>query len=116
MGIVHRLNLQYNLANSTGEKTIKQCLDNCRYCGSARIIKVGHRDGQKKYRCKDCGKSQGPEDRRFKYSDKERKIALTLYLEGCGFRRIARIMSEMLRLSVLLFLKHFNVKKSILKR
>ena len=29
-----------------------------------------------------------------KYSDEERKHAVVLYLEGCGFRRIARIMSK----------------------
>lgn len=67
---------------------------------SERIIKTGHRDGQQKWRCKDCGKFQGVEDRREKYSKKEREMALTLYLEGCGFRRIARILINM-------FEKHF---------
>ena len=31
-------------------------------------------------------------DSRIKFTDKEREVAL--YLEGCGFRRIARIMSK----------------------
>ena len=29
-----------------------------------------------------------------KYSDEERRHALVLYLEGCGFRRIVRAMSQ----------------------
>ena len=40
---------------------------------SERIIKTGHRDGQQKWRCKDCGKFQGVEDRREKYSKKKEK-------------------------------------------
>ncbi len=75
-------------------------MERCRHCGSERIVKTGHRDGQQKWRCKDCGKFQGARDRREKYSEKEKEIAVNLYLEGCGFRRIARILSNM-------FEKHF---------
>ena len=82
-------------------------MEKCRHCGSERIVKTGHRDGQQKWRCKDCGKFQGEKDRREKYSEKERKMAITLYLEGCGFRRIARILSKM-------FEKHFCYQTVIL--
>lgn len=68
-------------------------MEKCRHCGSERIIKTGHRDGQQKWRCKDCGKFQGEVDRREKYTEKERQTAIDLYLDGCGFRRIARILS-----------------------
>jgi hypothetical protein len=68
-------------------------MEKCRHCGSERIIKTGHRDGQQKWRCKDCGKFQGEVDRREKCTEKERQTAIDLYLEGCGFRRIARILS-----------------------
>ena len=68
-------------------------MEKCRHCGSERIIKTGHRDGQQKWRCKDFGKFQGEVDRREKYTEKERQTAIDLYLEGCGFRRIARILS-----------------------
>ena len=68
-------------------------MEKCRHCGSERIIKTGHRDGQQKWRCKDCGKFQREVDRREKYTEKERQTAIDLYLEGCGFRRIARILS-----------------------
>ena len=70
-------------------------MERCRHCGSERIVKTGHRDGQQKWRCKDCGKFQGEKDRRERYSEKERQTAINLYLEGCGFRRIARILSNM---------------------
>ena len=82
-------------------------MKNCRHCGSERIIKTGHRDGQQKWSWKDCGKFQGEKDRREKYSKKEREVAVILYLEGCGFRRIARILSEM-------FEKHFCYQTVIL--
>ena len=67
----------------------------CRHCGSKSIIKKGRKDGQQKWICKECGKYQGAVDRRIKYSENEKKMAVTLYLEGNGFRRIARILTEM---------------------
>ena len=33
-------------------------------------------------------------DSRYKYSERERNSALALYLEGMGFRQIARVMSK----------------------
>ena len=58
---------------------------------SERIIKTEHRDGQQKWRCKDSWKFQEEKDRRERYGEKEKLPAINLYLEGCGFRRIARI-------------------------
>ena len=69
-------------------------MTHCRHCNSERLVKAGHRDGVQKWRCKECGKYQGEVDRRFKYSETERKLAIFLYLEGCGFRRAARILSQ----------------------
>jgi transposase-like protein len=51
--------------------------------------------GQQKWRCKSFNTSQGLKDNREKYTEKERRMAITLYLEGYGFRHIARILSEM---------------------
>jgi hypothetical protein len=42
-----------------------------------------------------CNRSQGETDNRVKYSEKEKRVAVTLYLEGCGFRRTARILEDM---------------------
>ena len=64
-----------------------KAMERCRHCGSERIVKTGHRDGQQKWRCKDCGKFQGAEDRREKYSEKERKMAISLYLESDMFEK-----------------------------
>ena len=49
-------------------------MEKCRHCGSERIIKTGHRDGQQKWRCKDCGKFQGEVDCREKYTEKKDKL------------------------------------------
>lgn len=43
----------------------------CRHCGSGKIVKTERRDGVQKWRCKDCGKFQGIEERREKYSEKK---------------------------------------------
>ena len=69
-------------------------MKNCRHCNSSDIIKMGHRDGQQKYKCRSCGKYQGAVDRREKFSEKEKQTALNLYLEGNGFRRIARLLTD----------------------
>jgi transposase-like protein len=36
-------------------------------------------------------------DNRRKYGEEEKRMALKLYLEGSGFRRIARLMSEIFK-------------------
>ncbi|MDR1365225.1 MAG: hypothetical protein LBJ42_01400 [Holosporales bacterium] len=47
-------------------------MDRCKYCGSAFLRKDGVRNGAQKWRCKECNRSQGFEDKREKYSAKER--------------------------------------------
>jgi transposase-like protein len=69
-------------------------MEKCRYCSGRNLRKDGIRNGVRKWRCKEHNRSQGLEDGRIKYSGKEKSVALTLYLEGCGFRRIARILGE----------------------
>jgi transposase-like protein len=70
-------------------------MDACKHCGSEDLKKDGVRIGVQKWRCGSCNRSQGLTDNRIKYIAKERSLVLTLYLEGNGFRRIARILSEM---------------------
>ena len=67
----------------------------CKYCGSERLKKDGVRNGVQKWRCKECNRSHGEIDRRSRYDEKIKKMALTIYLEGNGFRQTARILSEM---------------------
>ena len=69
-------------------------MEACRFCGCQGLWKIGTSTGKQRYKCKNCGKSQAEVDDRVKYSDEERRRALVLYLEGCEFRRIARIMKE----------------------
>ena len=58
-------------------------------CQKAGVVK-----GKQRYKCKKCNKNQAKTDGRIKYFDEEKSRAFVLYLEGCGFRRIARIMSK----------------------
>ena len=63
-------------------------------CLAKGLWKTGIVKGKQRYKCKNCNKNQAETDSRVKYSVEERKRALVLYLEGYGFRRIARIMSK----------------------
>lgn len=40
--------------NDSVQKTLA-----CHQCGSVDIVKIGHRNGKQRYRCKDCGKTFG---------------------------------------------------------
>lgn len=72
-------------------------MESCRFCGYKGIWKAGVINGKQRYKCKNCNKNQSEVDGRVKYSDDEKKYAAILYMEGCGFRRIARIMSQLFR-------------------
>ncbi len=60
-------------------------------------MKSMYNQKKQRYRCKNCNKNQAEIDSRAKYSDEERKYVLILYIDGDGFRRIARIMSKIYR-------------------
>ncbi len=66
-------------------------LQECEVCACKALWKAGIVKGKQRYRCKNCGKNQAETAGREKYTDEERKHAVVLYLEGGGFRRIARI-------------------------
>ena len=76
-------------------------LEICAVCGCKALWKAGIVKGKQRYRCKNCNENQAETDGRVKYSGAERKYALVMYLEDCGFRRIARIMSK-------IFGKHYR--------
>ena len=67
----------------------------CKFCGCRGLWKAGVINEKQRYRCKSCNRTQGATDERVKYSEEERRQALVLYLEGCGFRKIARIMGKL---------------------
>ena len=69
-------------------------MEKCKFCESVNIRKEGFSRGVQRYKCNDCGRVQVNRDFRIKFDSREKNAALTLYLEGNGFRRIARILSK----------------------
>ncbi len=63
----------------------------CPHCESTQTSKNGHRRAKQNYLCKHCGRqfleSYSPKG----YSDDAKKICLKMYLNGMGFRAIARV-------------------------
>ena len=78
----------------------------CKRCGSEKSVKNGFNKGNQRYKCKDC---------KYNYTDTpargfslEIKLqALHLYLEGLGFRSIARFL-KVSNVAVLNWIKAFG--------
>jgi transposase-like protein len=66
----------------------------CKFCVSEAFRKSGFTRGKQRYFCKSCERNQVVGDNREKHSKIERYVAVVLYLEGNGFRRIARILHQ----------------------
>jgi transposase-like protein len=64
----------------------------CKFCNGKQLIKSGKAREKQRYRCKACGRNQILGDKREKYSNKMRYIALAMYLNSCGFRSIGRVL------------------------
>ena len=74
---------------------IKAMAVRCKYCGSSYLIKNGLiQNNLQRYLCKYCGRVQRNGDKRLRYSDKERKTALLLHLDGFSFRKIGKILHK----------------------
>jgi hypothetical protein len=52
-----------------------------------------NRTGSQRFQCQFCRRQYTPEPRPPGYDDKTKEMALKLYLEGNGFRRIGRLLS-----------------------
>jgi hypothetical protein len=52
-----------------------------------------NRTGSQRYQCQLCLRQYTPESHPLGYDDKIKSMALKLYLEGNGFRRIGRVLS-----------------------
>ena len=63
----------------------------CPKCQSSHKKKNGFRRGKQSYKCKDCGYQfvENPISR--KYPPEVKQICLKMYLNGLGFRAIARV-------------------------
>jgi transposase-like protein len=66
----------------------------CKFCGSEALRKSGFTREKQRYFCKNCERNQIAGDNREKHSPMEKYAAVVLYLEGNGFRSIARILRQ----------------------
>jgi transposase-like protein len=67
----------------------------CPHChDTERQVKAGftHTKNQR-FQCQQCRRQYTPEPRPLGYDNKTKELALKLYLEGNGFRRIGRLLS-----------------------
>jgi transposase-like protein len=67
----------------------------CPHCqDTLRQVKAGFtRTSSQRYQCQLCRRSYTPEPKPLGYDGRTKEVALKLYLEGNGFRRIGRILS-----------------------
>lgn len=64
----------------------------CYKCQSESNTKAGFIRGLQRYKCKTCGCFYSVEKKSDVKSLEQKKLALTLYLEGMGFRAIGRVL------------------------
>jgi len=64
----------------------------CKFCLSDNYVKNGFVRGKQRYKCKDCLKNQVFGDERIKYPNYIKQIAVTMYVNNCGIRRIGSIL------------------------
>ena len=65
---------------------------NCPRCASADKVKSGINKGCQRYKCKTCQYFFTVAHKSDTATPAQRRLALTLYLEGLGFRSIGRIL------------------------
>jgi len=84
----------------------------CLKCSSNNICKNGKMQGMQRYKCKDCGynytKGRNSKDKSLK------RFALELYLEGLGFRSIARLI-KVSHVSVFNWIKQYGQSLELLQ-
>jgi len=64
----------------------------CPNCKSDKQVKSGFVRDKQRYKCKDCGCNFTLNDNRRKYDNKIRNLAVRMYLNNCGFRRISSVL------------------------
>lgn len=63
----------------------------CPKCKSSQSKKNGYRRGKQSYRCKNCGSQYVENPKSRAYSNEVKQLCLKMYLNGMGFRAIARV-------------------------
>jgi transposase-like protein/IS1 family transposase len=64
----------------------------CPKCYSTVYIKNGYVRDKQRYRCKECRCNFIEGDNRSNYDNKTKNLVIRMYLNNCGFRRIAAIL------------------------
>jgi transposase-like protein len=62
----------------------------CPECGSAELIKRGHKAGHQRYRCRSCGRYST--DSQPKFSVHTKAMAIEMYMNSMGIRAIGRVL------------------------
>lgn len=65
----------------------------CPKCKSTVFIKNSIVSGRQRYKCKNCGNNYTVEKKSDVKSEDTRRLALSMYLEGLGFRSIGRVLN-----------------------
>ncbi len=64
----------------------------CKRCKAEGCVKNGFMQEKQRFRCKACGYNFTQGDGRTDYDAKTKQTVVRMYLNNCGFRRIAEIM------------------------
>lgn len=64
----------------------------CKRCNSGGCVKNGMMQKKQRYRCKVCGYNFTSGDGRERYDAATKQMAVRMYLNNCGFRRISDII------------------------
>ncbi|MDR1982568.1 MAG: hypothetical protein LBQ08_02100 [Holosporaceae bacterium] len=88
---------------------------NCKRCGGDALNKRGFIGEKQRYLCKVCGMNFTEGDGRKRHSERIRRAAIELYVEGCGFRRISRLLKGIFNVEVCYQLVIKWIKKAALQ-
>lgn len=88
---------------------------NCPRCGSPNKVKSGMKDGRQRYKCKLCRYLFTVAQKSDTATPDQRRLALTLYLEGLGFRSIGRVLGFS-HVAVYQWIKTFGEQVEAIKR
>jgi len=64
----------------------------CPKCKSSKFVKNGIIANRQRYKCKECGYNYSVEKKSDIKSEEIKRLALSMYIEGLGFRLIGRIL------------------------
>jgi transposase len=67
-------------------------MKSCKFCGGVHLVKNGFVHGSQRYKCRDCDRNPIVGDKRVRYDNRTRALAVAMYLNSCGFRSIGRVL------------------------